>query len=184
MAVHLFFLILALVSMLFDGWKIVNMAAPIPGIESAVVMRFLVAARFSGVFFLFASALFTTEFVVQRHGVLALIILGVAGLIAWNIPVDTFSLSRNGMFRVGLGRSVQAVIVVFIAIAILTYLQAGIRAQDERIVVSTLGVAALTVGHEILFQGSSIPTLIVGSAIMIFGGIVYGARNYRDEILD
>ena len=184
MTVSLFFLMLALTATLFEGWKVFAIMPQPPAIDIVLATRLIVAARFSYVFFIFLSALFTTEFVFQRHGTLAVVVIGAAGLVAWNIPVDVYTILPNAMVRVGLGRSVPAVIYIFIALTVITFIQAGLKNQEGRLLLSAFAVAVLATGHELLFSGSTVVTLLAGTAGMILGGILFGARNYRDEILD
>ena len=182
--VPVFFVILALVATIADVWKIVNLLGPFPGLDGVLTMRLMVISHLVFAFSLFASAVYVSEPVFQRHGVLLLIIVGVAISIAWGLPVDAFTLMPNLLFRTGLGNSVPVTIGVFILLAVITYVQAGYRNHDNRVLVSALAILLLAGGHELLYYGYSVFACVPGIIAMASGGILYAARNYRDEIPD
>lgn len=180
-----FFVIWFFLAMVPDVLKLLQLVLPYsswPQLAPAV-SRMGLLAHLLGVMALFAAGLYAGGVRMQRHGT-AIFIAGLIALaLSWSIPIDTATLPPHLVFSAGIRSSMRVTIILFLVLAVLNFLQAGISAGGARRYGSAAAVAALAVGRELLFYSVDLVVLIVGMGLFLAGMALFAVLNYRDFLL-
>lgn len=180
-----FFVIWFYLAMVPDGLKLFQLILPYSSWPqlAPVVSRLGLLAHLLGVMALFAAGLYAGGVRMQRHGT-AIFIAGLIALgLSWSIPIDTATLPPHLVFNAGIRSSMRVTIILFLVLAVLNFVQAGVSAGGARRYGTAATVAALAVGRELLFYSVDLMVLGAGLALFVTGMVVFAVLNYRDFLL-
>jgi ABC-type multidrug transport system fused ATPase/permease subunit len=184
-ALSVFFVTWFFLTMVFDIFKfgqIILPASPWPQF-TAEVSRAGIFGHISGVMAIFAAGLYAGGVRMQRHGTAMIVACMIALGLSWSIPVDTGVLPTNLIHRAGIGTSLQATLVLLIAVSVVNFVHAALDSGNLRGLVTAAAVALVATGREILFYRVEPLWIVLGAAGVLAGGIIFAGQNYRDFLV-
>lgn len=184
-SLSVFFVTWFFLLMSFDVSKIGQILLPVspwPHFAS-MVARVSIFGHIIGVVALFGAGLYAGGVRMQRHGTAMFVVAMIALALSASIPIDTSSLPHHLVYEAGMRSSLQATLVLLLAVSVINYVQAAVGKQDYRQFMAALAVALMAAGREILFYFIEPLWLVFGAAALAAGGILFAAQNYRDFLV-
>jgi hypothetical protein len=184
-ALSVFFVTWFFLTMAFDVFKygqIILPASPWPQL-TAEISRVGIFGHLTGVMAIFAAGLYAGGVRMQRHGTAIIVASLIALGLSWSIPIDTGSLPANLIHRAGIGTSLQATLVLLIAVSVVNFVHAAVNSGNPRGLITAGAVALLATGREILFYRVEPLSMALGAVAVLAGGILFAGQNYRDFLV-
>lgn len=184
-ALSVFFVTWFFLTMVFDIFKygqIILPASPWPQL-TAEISRVGIFGHLAGVMAIFAAGLYAGGVRMQRHGTAIIVASMIALGLSWSIPIDTGTLPANLMHRAGIGTSLQATLVLLIAVSVVNFVHAAMESGNPRGLITAGAVALMATGREILFYRVEPLWIVLGGAGVLAGGIIFAGQNYRDFLV-
>lgn len=168
-----------------DGLKLAQLLAVAQSLPrvSVVLSRVLIAGNLLWVSALAGAGLYAGGVRMQRHGTAIVSVLALVAILATAVPLDTGTLPENLIHSTGLRASLDVIIAMFAAIAVLNYVYAAVNDRSARRLISALAVAVIAFGREGLFYLTDPLPMISSAAMLVAGAIVFAFQHYREQIL-
>jgi len=184
-SLEIFFFLAFIVSLSFDALKILNLvfiarnAAPHYGM---LVTRTVYFGYFLGLLALFASSLFSGDSHFRKMGTILGTILAFSFSLSYSLPIDSTVFQANLLYRVS-GEAL--ILLVRFGLEILTLFgfarSAFLSGTTEQR--GILGAAVMViVGRELLFFLSSPLFILMGSALLVGGAVLFSRFSYAKHL--
>jgi hypothetical protein len=177
----LFFLVF-MFTIPLEGTRIAQIlihAEGLPLVIRTLATRVLYFGYLTGVFSLFASSLYITEFDQQRTGTALMVVLALAFAVVYIVPVDGLELYPNLVHRVAHEEMLRTVSLILIGLTALNYLYNAFASGDRRDIVQAIAVIVVGVGRFVVFAFSLLPVVAVASIVVAVGVGVYARTAYK-----
>jgi len=184
-SIPVFFVTLYFLSLTLDITKIAQIVALFsrwPHL-SPMIARVSIFGHIAGIFAIFAAGLYSGGVRMQRHGTVIFAGSVIAFSLSWLIPIDTSSLPDYLVYPAGIRASLEAALVVILALGVVNFVQAAITNENPRLFLTAGAVVAIAVGREILFYFVEPIWILLGGALIITGGTLFAGHHYRDFLV-
>lgn len=184
-SVPVFFVMLFFVFSMIDISKLGQVMIPATSWRnvSPLLARVTIFGHMASALSLFAAGLYAGVARMQRHGTaMTLGFLITVGL-SWAIPIDTLFLPENLVYSAGFHPSLDAMIAIVFALAVLNFLQSAVAARDRRQTLTAGAVVLIAVGRELLYFRTEATMIVAGTACFAVGVVVFAVQNYRDFLV-
>jgi hypothetical protein len=119
----------------------------------------------------------------QRHGTAIVVACMIAVGLSWAIPIDTGDLPANLVHRAGIGTSLQATLLLLLAVSVVNFVHAALNSGNPRGLITAGAVALMATGRELLFYRVEPLWIVLGAVAVLAGGIIFAGQNYRDFLV-
>ena len=173
---EIFFYYLFIFSFVFDIFKLTDL---IVQSHSALIVnimlptRLVYYGRFMGTLALLCAGLFATGLEYQKMGIATLITFILPAALVMVLPVDSTSVVPGGTMEIGKFQEIIVIIALLSLIAVLNFVIAGLKNENNVYFTIAGGVFIAAAGREIIFylrtsvfQGSGFVLLLAGTIIL------------------
>jgi hypothetical protein len=183
-SIPVFFMVLFFIFTVGDISKLGHVLIPAPSWRhlSPLLARFTIFSHIAGALSFFAAGLYASVARMQRQGTAILLGTLIALGLSWAVPIDTLQLPDNLVYAAGFRASLDAAIMIILALGVLNFIQAAAAGRDRRQAVSAIAAAFIAIGREVLFYRAEVPLIVIGTGLFAAGAGVFAVQNYRDYL--
>jgi hypothetical protein len=173
---ELLFLMLFCLSLCLEAWRLGNLVFPVLGWSqylNVVVTRLVLFSRFFGLLCLLVASLYAVGMKYVQYPILIGGIAVLAFALAGVLPLDTSLYEPTFLYRLGDRQGYLFVRLILALLMVINFVVAARLRRSRRFAVAAVAAVLLFAGRELLQHGIAPIPIVVGSAAMIVGFVVY-----------
>ncbi len=145
----------------------------LPAVYGTILTRLVIVARIGGGISFFIASLYAVGVDYPRTGSITIAVGLFAFLFVYLDPVDTVVINATLLHPVAGQSSLELVLLIVGAISIVNYVIAGVRGHRERGFLMAVAAISMVVAQQIAWSVPSLPWLIAGVALLIYGVVTF-----------
>jgi hypothetical protein len=173
---ELLFLMLFCLSLCLEAWRLANLLFPVLGMSpylNVMTTRLVLFSRFFGLLCLLVASLYAVGMKYVQYPVLiggmAVLALALAGI----LPLDTSLYEPTFLFKLGDRQGYLFVRLVLALLMVINFFVAARVRRSRRFAVAAVAMVLLFAGKELLQHGIAPVPVVVGTAALIVGFVLY-----------
>jgi hypothetical protein len=173
---ELLFVMLFCLSLCLEVWRLGNLVFRAFGLSQylgIVVTRLVLFSRFFGLLCLLVSSLYAVAMKYSQYSVLIGGMVVLALTLAGILPLDTSLHEASFLYKLGDRQGFLFVRLILAALLVVDFLVAGRLRRSRRFVVAALAALMLFAGRELLQNGFAPLPIVLGTALLITGFVVF-----------
>jgi len=173
---EIYFFALFLTGLAFEQLRLMQLyllQLNLPAVYGTVLTRLVIVARIGGGISFFIASLYAVGVDYPRTGSITIAVGLFAFLFVYLNPVDTVVINATLLHPVAGQSSLELVLLIVGAISIVNYLIAGVRGHRERGFLMAVAAISIVVAQQIAWSVPSLPWLIAGVALLVYGVVTF-----------
>ncbi len=173
---EVYFFALFLMGLAFEQLRLVQLyllQLNLPAVYGILLTRLVIVARIGGALSFFMASLYAVGVDYPRIGSITIAIGFLAFLFVFFVPVDTVVVSATLLHPIAGQSSLELAVLIIGAMSIVNYMIAGARGHRERGLFMALAATSMVVAQEIVWSVPSLPWLVAGVALLVYGVLTF-----------
>jgi hypothetical protein len=173
---ELLFIMLFCLSLCLEAWRIGNLifqAFGLPQYLNVVVTRAVLFSRFFGLLCLLVSSLYAVAMKYTQYSVLIGGMAVLAFTLAGILPLDTSLYEATFLYKLGDRQGYFFVRLILAAMTVINFFVAARLRRSRRFAVAAVAGLFLFVGRELLQYGIAPLPIVLGTALLIVGFVIF-----------
>jgi hypothetical protein len=173
---ELLFIMLFCLSLCLEAWRIGNLifqAFGLPQYLNVVVTRAVLFSRFFGLLCLLVSSLYAVAMKYTQYSVLIGGMAVLAFTLAGILPLDTSLYEATFLYKLGDRQGYFFVRLILAALTVINFFVAARQRRSRRFAVAAVAGLFLFVGRELLQYGIAPLPIVLGTALLIVGFVIF-----------
>jgi hypothetical protein len=173
---ELLFIMLFCLSLCMEAWRIGNLifqAFGLPQYLNVVVTRAVLFSRFFGLLCLLVSSLYAVAMKYTQYSVLIGGMAVLAFTLAGILPLDTSLYEATFLYKLGDRQGYFFVRLILAALTVINFFVAARQRRSRRFAVAAVAGLFLFVGRELLQYGIAPLPIVLGTALLIVGFVIF-----------
>jgi hypothetical protein len=173
---ELLFIMLFCLSLCLEAWRIGNLifqAFGLPQYLNVVVTRAVLFSRFFGLLCLLVSSLYAVAMKYTQYSVLIGGMAVLAFTLAGILPLDTSLYEATFLYKLGDRQGYFFVRLILAALTVINFFVAARLRRSRRFAVAAVAGLFLFVGRELLQYGIAPLPIVLGTALLIVGFVIF-----------
>jgi hypothetical protein len=173
---ELLFLMLFCLSICLEAWRLGNLVFPALGLSqylNVVVTRLVLFSRFFGLLCLLVASLYAVGMKYVQYSVLIGGMFVLAFALAGVLPLDTSLYEPTFLYKLGDRQGYLFVRLILALLMVINFVVAARLRRSRRFAVAAVAAFMLFAGRELLQQGIAPLPVVLGTAALIVGFVVF-----------
>lgn len=173
---ELLFIMLFCLSLFLEAWRLGNLifqAFGLPQYLNVVVTRVVLFSRFFGLLCLLVSSLYAVAMKYTQYSVLIGGMAVLAFTLAGILPLDTSLYEATFLYKLGDRQGYFFVRLILAALMVINFLVAARLRRSRRFAVAAVAGLFLFVGRELVQYGIAPLPIVLGTALLIVGFVIF-----------
>ena len=173
---EVYFFALFLTGLAFEQLRLMQLyllQLNLPAVYGTILTRLVIVARIGGGISFFIASLYAVGVDYPRTGSITIAVGLFAFLFVYLNPVDTVVINATLLHPVAGQSSLELVLLIVGAISIVNYVIAGVRGHRERGFLMAVAAVSIVVAQQIAWSVPSLPWLIAGVALLVYGVVTF-----------
>ncbi|MEE9306716.1 MAG: hypothetical protein V3V57_04200 [Spirochaetia bacterium] len=173
---ELLFIMLFCLSLFLEVWRLGNLifqAFGLPQYLNAVVTRVVLFSRFFGLLCLLVSSLYAVAMKYTQYSVLIGGMAVLAFTLAGILPLDTSLYEATFLYKLGDRQGYFFVRLILAALMVINFFVAARLRRSRRFAVAAVAGLFLFVGRELVQYGIAPLPIVLGTALLIVGFVIF-----------
>lgn len=173
---ELLFIMLFCLSLFLEVWRLGNLifqAFGLPQYLNVVVTRVVLFSRFFGLLCLLVSSLYAVAMKYTQYSVLIGGMAVLAFTLAGILPLDTSLYEATFLYKLGDRQGYFFVRLILAALMVINFLVAARLRRSRRFAVAAVAGLFLFVGRELVQYGIAPLPIVLGTALLIVGFVIF-----------
>lgn len=173
---ELLFIMLFCLSLFLEAWRLGNLifqAFGLPQYLNVVVTRVVLFSRFFGLLCLLVSSLYAVAMKYTQYSVLIGGMAVLAFTLAGILPLDTSLYEATFLYKLGDRQGYFFVRLILAALMVINFFVAARLRRSRRFAVAAVAGLFLFVGRELLQYGIAPLPIVLGTALLIVGFVIF-----------
>ena len=173
---ELLFIMLFCLSLFLEAWRLGNLifqAVGLPQYLNVVVTRVVLFSRFFGLLCLLVSSLYAVAMKYTQYSVLIGGMAVLAFTLAGILPLDTSLYEATFLYKLGDRQGYFFVRLILAALMVINFFVAARLRRSRRFAVAAVAGLFLFVGRELLQYGIAPLPIVLGTALLIVGFVIF-----------
>jgi hypothetical protein len=173
---ELLFIMLFCLSLFLEAWRLGNLifqAVGLPQYLNVVVTRVVLFSRFFGLLCLLVSSLYAVAMKYTQYSVLIGGMAVLAFTLAGILPLDTSLYEATFLYKLGDRQGYFFVRLILAALMVINFFVAARLRRSRRFAVAAVAGLFLFVGRELVQYGIAPLPIVLGTALLIVGFVIF-----------
>ena len=173
---ELLFLMLFCLSLCLEAWRLGNLVFPALGLSqylNVVITRLVLFSRFFGLLCLLVASLYAVGMKYAQYSVLIGGMVVLAFALAGVLPLDTSLYEPTFLYKLGDRQGYLFLRLILALLIVINFVAAARLRRSRRFAVAAVAAVLLFLGRELLQHGIAPLPVVLGTAALIVGFVVF-----------